>query len=49
MRTMHPYVMQTLTRQRERELRKPATRYGPLPAAGGDREPIVAKKKVSHA
>lgn len=25
---MHPYVMQTLARQRERQLRKPAARYG---------------------
>jgi hypothetical protein len=46
---MHPYVMQTIARQRERELRKPAARYSPLPAAGGGREPIVAEKKVCHA
>ena len=27
---MHPYVMQELARQRERDLRKPAARYGLL-------------------
>ena len=30
MRTVHPYVMQELARQRERELRKLADRYGLL-------------------
>src|SRR5215472_1248667 len=39
MRTMHPYVMQTLTRQRERELRKPAGPYGPLGPRGRRRRP----------
>jgi len=39
MRTMHPYVMQTLARQRERELRKPADRYGLLVLRGRQRRP----------
>ena len=39
MRTMHPYVMQALARQRERELRKPADQYGLLVLRGRRRRP----------